>query len=154
MSERGYKPRRILTGQEKKDEIEKLYCEGKLFKSLGEFKKIDLYPVRSKDTWGNWKYFSSYYCLEYTGKQGNTGYWIDLTTLIDSAHILDWIYQLFNKNWITPEDIWNLLAALNDIFEIQGNVCSFGENRDSFNPMAYLEKTRRKRDAINPEASQ
>jgi hypothetical protein len=34
--------------------------------------------------------------------------------------------QLHDKSWASPEDIGNLVAALDDIFDLQNNICGCG----------------------------
>ena len=52
-----------------------------------------------------------------------------LNTFTSSAKILDWIFQLRQKTWVTDQDAADLLQAIQDIFSPQANYCSFGVDR-------------------------
>ncbi|MEZ7137321.1 hypothetical protein, partial [Komagataeibacter sp. SM21] len=52
-----------------------------------------------------------------------------------SAHILDWIYQMSEKTWVTNDDLANLVKAFLDIFG--RGVCGDGAN-NTINPEAVL----------------
>ena len=57
----------------------------------------------------------------------------------NSTEVLDCIVELHEKSWATPEDIGNLVAALDDIFDLQNNVCGCGiEHR--FNAKEHVDK--------------
>lgn len=62
-------------------------------------------------------------------------YEIDLERCNSPAEILDWIFQVKNKGWITPELMDDLLTAFehacDEVFDnnIQGLFCPFGEGR-------------------------
>jgi len=53
----------------------------------------------------------------------NRCYEVDLERIKSSAAMLDWIMQVANKSWTTPEDIGHLVRALNDIFQLQVWLC-------------------------------
>ena len=43
---------------------------------------------------------------------GYTDYEIDLETITDWKSMLSWVGQIMEKNWCTPELLWNMLYAL------------------------------------------
>lgn len=46
----------------------------------------------------------------------------------DSASVLDWIAQLNEKTWVSPDDIGNLVKAIDDIFDLH-SFCGMGRNK-------------------------
>ena len=54
------------------------------------------------------------------------GYEIDLEKCSDSAQILDWIFHLLRKSWMTEESMIELLLLIKSILDPQRNFCSFG----------------------------
>jgi hypothetical protein len=66
---------------------------------------------------------------------GKLMYEVDLEKCDDSAEILDYILQIHDKTWSTPELVCELLDALNFASEqvhgepIQGVYCSFGASK-------------------------
>jgi hypothetical protein len=70
--------------------------------------------------WGPWRLNKSHfvlYCDEYQ---------VDLEQCLSSAQILDWLCQVAHKTWAT-DHVTGLLAALDDILNIQGTLCSDGQ---------------------------
>ncbi len=59
------------------------------------------------------------YCPSYS-------YEIDLKTCSDSAQILDWIFQLLTKAWMTEESMTEFLLLIMSILDPQRNFCSLG----------------------------
>ncbi len=68
---------------------------------------------------------------------GKTWYEIDLERCNDPAQILDWIFQLNGKTWITNDLLGQVVRALDnachEIFGrgIQGTFCPFGASRQA-----------------------
>jgi len=80
--------------------------------------------------WGHWRYVKRDLALEYITDDGYMRYDITLNRCRTSAQILDWLCQISQKSWATPEDVGNLLKALDDLAGgLQGCVCSFGHER-------------------------
>ena len=75
------------------------------------------------ERWGPWKIDPVRRAIFYDGPHD---YWLPLAQTNNSAEVLDWIVQLHEKSWATPEDIGNLVAALDDIFDLQNNICGCG----------------------------
>jgi len=67
------------------------------------------------------------YCPRY-------GYDIDLEKCTDSAQILDWIFHLLNKAWVTEESMIELLLLIKSILDPQGNFCSLGVEQGPLPP--------------------
>ena len=96
---------------------------GQALLSVGEF-------IRSADEehskrvatlrWGDWVYDKELMTL--TNLKHD--YEIDLEEVSDSAAILDWIFQVFNKEWNDPIAVYHLLEALEDLLNPQSNYCS------------------------------
>jgi hypothetical protein len=88
------------------------------------------------ESWGNWKLDRERRAIYY---DGGHDYWFSLGQMNNSAEVLDWIVQLHEQKWATPEDVGHLVAALNDIFDLQNTMCGCGiEHR--FDAKAHLEK--------------
>jgi hypothetical protein len=75
------------------------------------------------EQWGKWKLDRDRRAIYYDGPHD---YWFSLGQMNNSAEVLDWIVELHEKSWATPEDIGNLVAALDDIFDLQNNMCGCG----------------------------
>jgi hypothetical protein len=54
------------------------------------------------------------------------GHEIDLEEMTCSAKMLDWIFQINAKGWASIDDLGQLVKALDEIFNPQGRLCSFG----------------------------
>jgi hypothetical protein len=77
------------------------------------------------DTWGNWRFDAKTLIL----KNVQYNYQIDLEECDTSANMLDWIFQLCGKTWMTPDDLGHLVQALDDVLRPQANLCSFGTDK-------------------------
>lgn len=65
--------------------------------------------------WGQWTLNIPDYCLEHPGP-GCQSYQIPLEEFKTSAIILDWIFQLSEKTWMTSSDKGDLVDAILEIF--------------------------------------
>jgi len=54
------------------------------------------------------------------------GYQINLERCATSAQVLDWIAQIAQKTWATPEIVGALVKALDRCLDLQGNLCGCG----------------------------
>lgn len=78
--------------------------------------------------WGQWRYNATNLTVEYIdyepGKKGAIAYYVDLERCGTADDILDWIIQLAEKAWIRPEDIGQLVRALDELagYGLQGKV--------------------------------
>lgn len=81
--------------------------------------------------WGRWKYNPATHCLEIEKQKGGHvfHYEVDLDRCDTGAKLLDWIYQVKHKIWASPDDIADLIYAVDDILGfVQANLCSGGQN--------------------------
>src|SRR5262245_17304600 len=85
------------------------------------------------NVWGNWRLKQSNWTLGHK----KHGYELDLETITDSAQLLDCIFQAHHKRPFSNEDVRDLLHALDEIFDPQANLCSFGASR-SIEPISFL----------------
>ena len=53
-------------------------------------------------------------------------YWIDLERCLTPAQVLDWIFQLRGKTWMTPGLLGLFLEAMRHALDPQARLCSFG----------------------------
>jgi hypothetical protein len=90
--------------------------------------------LHDKQQWGRWIFNANNLTLV---QSENTWYEIDLETITDSAEMLDWIFQMAQKSWVSTEDLGNLIRGFEDLFSPQANLCSGGRNKQ-FNPTVYL----------------
>lgn len=71
--------------------------------------------------------------LTITVRSNHDEFVIDLEEAGTSAELLDWIFQLLGKSWITPDLMFEALMAINDacmiVFgaSVQYRFCPFGE---------------------------
>ncbi|MBD2110152.1 hypothetical protein [Nodosilinea sp. FACHB-13] len=75
--------------------------------------------------WGDWNFNASNLTLNHTVE----GYEIDLEEINSSAEMLDWIFQVRNKQWGTPQVLFDLITAFEEILKPQSNYCSFGVDK-------------------------
>jgi hypothetical protein len=85
--------------------------------------------------WGDWHLEASNLTLVL--KSGNASYEVDLEQITDSAQMLDWIFQLRTKPWVTNDTISDLVSAFQDLFSPQETICGGGVNQ-TINPTAWL----------------
>ncbi len=78
--------------------------------------------------WGNWELNLQNMSIEYF-EDGEWLYGVDLEECRTSAEILDWIFQVHTKAWITDKDRGDLLRALKDVLHPQANFCSGGQSK-------------------------
>jgi hypothetical protein len=84
-------------------------------------------PDLTRKTWGNWKLDTNDWYLIYIrdNDEQHIRYEIDLLEIRTSAAILDWIFQVCGKQWISLRDQADLIEAFRGIFDPQANVCSW-----------------------------
>lgn len=102
--------------------------------------KWDAPRPKHGDTWGNWQYDAKWMVLTFLPED----YEIDLEECTTSAQLLDWIFQISNKTWMTEKDRSDMLLALNDLLRPQANLCSFGQNL-KFDAKKHLKSLARKK---------
>jgi hypothetical protein len=81
-----------------------------------------MHARKQKRQWGKWRWAQRRNVLVFE----DNGYEVDLDTAITPAGMLDWIFQVYRKSWLTPQDVFDLLQALDDTVEPQKNLCSLG----------------------------
>ena len=69
--------------------------------------------IQDGHRWGHWEYKKNSLTLDFRGSEGQ--YEVDLEQCNTSSGILDWILQISQKQWITLEDIGNLVRALDEL---------------------------------------
>lgn len=69
-------------------------------------------------------------------------YDIDLEQCTTSAEVLDWIMQIYNKNWCTPDLISEVIDVLNKAIPggIQGSICPLGVDRTEWDTKSPAKK--------------
>ncbi|MFC1861503.1 hypothetical protein ACFLYL_04460 [Chloroflexota bacterium] len=105
--------------------------EAKPIKLLTDEEMETIFKAKiQKNKWGRWKYNHGTHCLEVVKLLGGHKfrYEVDLNRYNTGAKLLDWIYQVQGKNWISPDDVADLVYSLDDIVNVQSELCSGGEN--------------------------
>jgi hypothetical protein len=97
-------------------------------------------PSRN-ETWGKWRFDEAPFQLVHT-----IGYFVNLAEMKDSANVLDWIAQLSNKSWAEPEDIGHFVRALDELMDLQANVCSYGSDGKLINVKDLVTRRRHEPD--------
>ncbi len=102
---------------------------------LGEWKTIGevvskLEQRRKRTCWGRWRLDEKAGVLAIYDERVRWLYEVDLDRCRTCAQVLDWIYQLQGKPWLSDGDLRDFLKALDDVLgPIQANYCPGG--RDS-----------------------
>ncbi len=60
-------------------------------------------------------------------------YYIVLDRCRTSAEVLDWISQVMQKTWATDAILAGLVRALDEVLQLQPNLCSGGVERGHYN---------------------
>jgi len=97
--------------------------------------------LRNGMTWGGWTLdtHDSVLVLDTKIDGMRHHYEIELWKITDSAHMLDWIFQLRPKKWVTNDVMGDLLSAFQDIFRPQTSLCGAGHDK-KLNAASHLEK--------------
>jgi len=80
--------------------------------------------IRDGYRWGNWVFNENDLTLNYKlNRPGSRAcYEIDLERMDSASEVVDWLAQVSTKAWCSPEDVGQLLLALNTIFNLQANL--------------------------------
>ena len=92
-------------------------------------------------TWGDWTLdtHDSVLVLDTHIEGMRHQYEIELQKITDSAHMLDWIFQLRRKTWVTNDVMGDLLSAFQDIFQPQTYLCGAGHDK-KLDAASHLER--------------
>lgn len=74
---------------------------------------------------GRWKFYTETLQLKHT----ESGYLVDFNEIHTSAEMLDIIFQVWHKSWAAPQDISDMLKAMDSILDPQANYCSGGDSK-------------------------
>jgi hypothetical protein len=89
---------------------------------------------RHRLDWGPWRLDLDAREL-YTDPDSHVGYAypVDLDRCTTSAEVLDWVCQIADKGWGTPQQnaatVAGLVQALVDVLHPQANLCSWGRSK-------------------------
>jgi hypothetical protein len=97
--------------------------------------------VHNGDHWGSWHLEvndpeSPVLSLRVNGRER---YYIDLHGIHGSAEMLDWIFQLRMKTWVTNDIIGDLISAFQGIFRPQQTLCGAGVDK-KLDAKSFLKK--------------
>jgi hypothetical protein len=76
--------------------------------------------------WGNWGLDPEGLVLGIQGSLEGEMYLIPLVKCNSSEEILDWIIRFRQKPWASGQDLCDLIAALDDILDLEENFCGSG----------------------------
>lgn len=68
-------------------------------------------------------------------ENGGNIYYIDLEECKNSAQLLDWIFQIIEKTWCTPQIMFDILKCIDDACHevhgnyVQGVYCPWGKSK-------------------------
>jgi hypothetical protein len=77
--------------------------------------------------WGVWQLQKSSWTLLHT--RYDHPFQVELGNINTTGQMLDTIFEFSEKSWATREDVGNLVAALDDIFDPRQNLCPGGASR-------------------------
>jgi hypothetical protein len=89
--------------------------------------------------WGPWKLNARNLTLTHTKAYPSSDYEINLERMNTSGQMLDWIFQVHDKTWCSPQDMGLLIAALRELFHPQSTLCSGGGSH-TLDATAHLQK--------------
>jgi hypothetical protein len=97
--------------------------------------------LKNGTTWGDWTLDTpdSVLVLDTKIEGMRHHYEIELWKISDSAHMLDWIFQIRMKTWVTNDVMGDLLSAFQDIFRPQTFLCGAGHDK-KLDASAHLER--------------
>lgn len=87
--------------------------------------------LKNGTRWGDWTLDArdSVLVLDTRIDDAKHHYEIDLRDIRDSAHMLNWIFQLRMKAWVSNDVMGDLLSAFQDIFRPQTFLCGGGHDQ-------------------------
>lgn len=71
-----------------------------------------------KRQWGGWKLSDDNETLDFE----ETAYWMYVKQLENPVQLIDWIFQLNGKTWVTPEVMKDFLNAVDDLVSPQATI--------------------------------
>ena len=86
--------------------------------------------------WGRWIYDPSRLLL----KHERTTFEVDLERCTTAARVLDWVLHLAGRPWIDPDDLLELLTALNALLNLRHTFGPEGHGVHIENVRALVEK--------------
>lgn len=98
-----------------------------------KYAKVPLFHGRR---WGDWYLDVERLCLVHK-EEDRWNYEVDIERIRDSATLVDWLYQARGKDWATPTVMYDLMEALDCLFDVQKYLCSWGRNK-TINPTEFL----------------
>ncbi len=87
--------------------------------------------IQDGHRWGKWVYKKDTLEIVYHSEE-KWEYGVDLERCRNSSDILDWIIQIAQKSWATPEDIGNLVRALDELAEYDLQSLCYGSQEIDF----------------------
>ena len=88
-----------------------------------------------RDRFGNWRIDVARSVLVHE----KSGHEVDLLEMNRSAQMLNGIFQVAAKDWVTDADLGNLVQALGYVFDPKATLCSGGQDQ-RFNARDWLQQ--------------
>jgi hypothetical protein len=79
-----------------------------------------------RTAWGKWTFDPEVKVLRH---HDAPTYEVDVEDMRTSAEMLDWIFQLHGKSWVTHQDLGDLVEALWYLIDPQATLCSDGHEQ-------------------------
>jgi hypothetical protein len=76
--------------------------------------------------WGVWRLEKSNSTLCHARR---SSFYVELDTITTTGQMLDSIFEVSQKSWVTREDVGNLVDALDALFDPRQNFCPGGASR-------------------------
>jgi hypothetical protein len=92
---------------------------------------------------GKWRVKWSTLVLEH---DDGHGYEVDLEDCTTCAQVLDWIFHLRDKTWLTSTDIGDLVEILRLVLDPCRNLCSWGADKGPWNIGDHWQEVKRRLD--------
>src|SRR5581483_6643128 len=87
------------------------------------------YTLTSLPNWNGWR-LDAREAMLLTPEDCVVEYEIDLNQCKNPAEVLDWIAQMKHKTWVDDSLLAGLVRALDDILDMQANLCSCGNAKE------------------------
>jgi hypothetical protein len=114
-------------------------CGGWRVLSAKDLVSVEIPPPRHGDRWGPWVYQARSRALIHE----DVGYPIELDDCTSCAALLDVVFHVSLKAWMSREAIGHLVQALQDLLEPMANLCSCGIDHGPFDAKRWLKARHR-----------
>ena len=118
----------LQTGADRLDRISRGSLSRDSLGCVEPFQREKTAMTNSPREWGDW-YFEPDRLELFLDRGGCVEYSIDLEMCTTSGEVLNQLVEIAGKNWTSSADVAGLLAALNDLLQLQRNFCPGGTEK-------------------------